>query len=64
MIPSYTKGYKLQKKEAKEIDFSPDPERLKVDYLDIFEGVKSQICIQPSMIRIVLLAQPIWADQT
>ena len=41
-----TKMYKrLQsvERDVKDIDFNHDPERLRLDYLDVFEGVKSVI---------------------
>ena len=41
-----TKMYKriqIGVKDVKEIDFNPDPERLRQEYLHAFEGIKSEI---------------------
>ena len=37
------KKLQVAERKAKGIDFNPDPKRLKVNYPDVFEGVKSDI---------------------
>ena len=43
MILRHTKSYRDSEKEIKEISFDSRTENLKQDYLDIFEGIKSDV---------------------
>ena len=37
------KRLQIIERDVREIDFNPDPDRLRMDYLDVFEGIKSPI---------------------
>ena len=51
------KRLQVTERDVKRIDFKPDPEILRQNYLDVFEELNQKLCTQPSMTRIVTLVK-------